>query len=212
VLEVTGEITVLDVLQVTGKEFLLPAFAVMFTVVYSSLALFYLTRVRRRRAEREFRLLRSISTGLSNGQVESVDDLVNVYRGITNTTTDDGVSYKAAVSRVLRRILVSLASDPEPSGQKQQLKFKIKTLLAHIESQTPFADLPVAERNLIIDARRFIEGNELQAAKQKVEDLANLIEARQDAYEKLQSANKWAVPLAAIGLVLTVVFGVMSLR
>jgi hypothetical protein len=212
VLEVTGEITVLDVLHVADKEFLLPAFAVMFTVVYFSLALFYLTRVRRRRAEREFRLLRSISTGLSNGQVDSVDDLVNVYRGITNTTTDDDVSYKAAVSRVLRRILVSLASDPEPTDQKHRLKFKIKALLAQIEAETPFADLPAAERNLVIDARRFIEGNELQAAKQKVEDLANLIEARQDAYEKLQSANKWAVPLAVIGMVLTVVFGVMSLR
>ena len=202
----------LDAFQTTDKDLILSAFAVMFTVVYVSVAFLYLTRRRRLRAEREFRLLRSISTGLSNGQVENVDDLVNVYRGITNTSIDDDVSYKSAVTRVLRRILVSLASDPEATSQKHQLKFKIKTLLAHIESETPFADLPAAERNLILDARRFIEGNELQAATQKVEDLANLIEARQDAYEKLQAANKWAIPLAVIGLVLTVVFGVMSLR
>jgi hypothetical protein len=91
------------------------------------------------------------------------------------------------------------------------LKIKIKELLRLIETETPFAGLPAAERNLVLDARKFIETNELGAATQKVDDLANLIEARQDAYEKLQSSNKWSVPLAIIGLVLTVVFGVMSL-
>jgi hypothetical protein len=199
-----------EILGALDKGFAIQAFTVMFTVIYISLAYLSVTRIRRRRIDREVRLREAISTGLLNDQVEGVDDLVNIYRGVTNASDDD-VSYKAGVSRILRRLLVSLATDPGADHAKRMLKHKIKGLLNQIEEETPFADLPAAERNLVIDAWNFIEKNELNAAKQKITDLAGLIEARQDGYEKLQSANKWAVPLAVIGLVLTVVFGVISL-
>jgi hypothetical protein len=199
-----------EFLGVWNKDFILSAFTVIFTVVYISFAYYYMTRLRRRRADRDQKLKDAISNGLVNGQVEGVDDLVNLYRGVTNSSDDD-VSYKAGVSRILRRLLVALASDSESTQPKRMLKIKIKELLRLIEAETPFADLPTAERNLILDARKFIHANELQAASQKIDGLANLIEARQDAYDKLQSANRWSVPLAVIGVVLTVVFGVMSL-
>jgi len=193
-----------------GRGVFVQALTAMFSVVYITFFAYFIIRTRKRRETREQHLLTAVTTGLVNGQVEGVDDLVNLYRGVTNSNDDD-VSYKAAVTRILRRLLVSLASDPQTGHSQHALKVKIKGLLQRIEAETPFAGLPTAERNLILDARRFIEGEELVAASQKVDDLANLIEARQDAYEKLQTANKWSVPLAVIGLVLTVVFGIMSL-
>ena len=41
--------------------------------------------------------------------------------------------------------------------------------------------------------------------------MAGLIEARQDSIERLEKSNKWAIPLAVIGLFLTIVFGVISI-
>ena len=192
------------------RNFALQAFTAVFTVVYASFALWAVTRIRRRRLERDGKLKDAISNGLVNGQVEGVDDLVNLYRGVTNSGDDD-ISYKSGVSRILRRLLVSLATDAGGDQERKSLKLKIKQLLSQIEQETPFADVPPAERNLIIDAQRFIEKNELNAAIQKIRDLGGLIEARHDAYVKLQSANKWSVPLAMIGLALTSVFGVISL-
>lgn len=192
------------------RNFALQAFTAVFTVVYASFALWAVTRIRRRRLERDGKLKDAISNGLVNGQVEGVDDLVNLYRGVTNSGDDD-ISYKSGVSRILRRLLVSLATDAGGDQERKSLKLKIKQLLSQIEQETPFADVPPAERNLIIDAQRFIEKNELNAAIQKIRDLGGLIEARHDAYVKLQSANKWSVPLAMIGLALTIVFGVISL-
>ena len=34
---------------------------------------------------------------------------------------------------------------------------------------------------------------------------------RQDALERLQASNKWSIPLTVVGLVLTVICGVISL-
>jgi len=164
----------------------------------------------RRRRERQTRLKRAVSIGLVNGQITGVDDLVNIYRGVTNASDDD-ISYKLGVTKILRSLLVTLASNSEAGRPETELRAKIKRLLAEIQQQTPFADVPAAERNLILDAREFIERNELNAAKQKIGDLAGLIEARNEAYTKLQSANKWSVPLAIVGLILTVVFGVASI-
>ncbi|HFK2882864.1 TPA: hypothetical protein ACGY73_000978 [Stenotrophomonas maltophilia] len=176
---------------------------------YVTLMLAAMITVARRKREREFRLRSAVSSGLINGQITGVDDLVNIYRGITNAADDD-VTYKAAVTKILRGLLVSLASNVRAGSVEDQLRLKIKNLLSEIQQQTPFADIPAAERNLILDARELIDKNELNAAKQKVGDLAGLIGARNDAYLKLQSANKWSVPLAIIGLILTILFGVGS--
>lgn len=196
---------------VLDEGFTFQAFIAAFTIVYISFMYLAVARIRKRRVNRDTRLKEAISSGLINNQVEGVDDLVNLYRGVTNSSDDD-VSYKASVSRVLRRLLVSLATDPGVDHGKKLLKHKIKGLLSQIDQETPFAEMPVAERNLVIDTQNFIDNKELNAAKQKVNDLASLIEARHDAYIKLQNANRWSIPLAAIGLVLTLIFGVISLR
>lgn len=193
-----------------GKGFALQAFTAAFIVVYASLVAWMMSYVRNRKRRRDAELLGAISSGLTNGQVEDVDDLVNLYRGIGNGAADD-VAYKASISRTLRKILVALAANRNSSSAEVELRGKIKSLLAKLEQDTPFSGVPTAERNLIIDAQEFINKAEPNAARQKINDLASMIEARQEAYARLQSANRWSVPLAVIGLILTVVFGVMSL-
>jgi len=44
----------------------------------------------------------------------------------------------------------------------------------------------------------------------KLSALAGLIETRQDSLEKVQDKNKWSVPLAIIGCILTAIFGIAS--
>ncbi len=197
-------------LGVFGKGFALQAFTAAFIVVYASLVAWMMSYIRTRKRRRDTELLGAISSGLTNGQVEDVDDLVNLYRGIVNGP-DDEVAYKVRISRALRKILVVLAADKNSATTEVELRTKIKSLLAKLEQDAPFSGVPTAERNLIIDAQEFVDKAEPNAAKQKINDLAGMIEARQEAYDRLQSANRWAVPLAVIGLVLTIVFGVISL-
>ncbi len=63
----------------------------------------------------------------------------------------------------------------------------------------------------MIDINQFIQVGDQPSAFRKLENLAGLIEARQDGFERLQNSNKWSVPLAVIGLILTIIFGVFSL-
>jgi len=171
----------------------------------------FLRRSRERRKERQVELHKAISKGLSAETLESVEDFINIYKGVHGLGADD-ISYRAGLGRTLREYLVHLVGDESIGAEKRRtMKVQVNLVLKQIESETPFADLPAAERNLIIDTQRFVNGGDSASANQKLQDLAGLIEARQDALERLQSSNKWSIPLAVIGLVLTVIFGVISL-
>ncbi len=172
---------------------------------------YFLTRARQRRRLKEFKLHNAISTGLSNETLTTVEDFVNVYKGVHGLGADD-ISYRAGLAKALREYIVQVVSDDEINPQQaNQLKSSASAILARIEAESPFADLPPAERNLLIDVSGFIQANDQQSALRKLEDLAGLIEVRQDSLERVQTSNKWSIPLAAVGLILTIIFGLISI-
>lgn len=179
---------------------------------YVFAAQYFLRISRERRNKRQETLHNAISKGLLNGALESVEDFVNVYKGVHGLSADD-ITYRAGLGRNLREYLVRLVSDDKMEAQEVRLlKEKINVILKQIEAEAPFADLPAAERNLIIDVQKFVGSGDVHSANQKLQDLAGLVEVRQDALERLQASNKWSIPLAIIGLVLTVIFGIVSLK
>jgi len=197
--------------EIMSKQVLVSIFAVIFTVMYGYAAKILLFKTRERRLQRKKELDDCISKGIRNRTIESVDDLILIYKGVYGHGADD-ISYRAGLSKTLRELLVGLLSGT--SSEKSEvlnIKNRIKQFIYQIESESPFANLPTAERNLIVDIQRFTSVGDIAASTEKLSDLAGLIEIRQDALDRLQNSNKWSIPLATIGLVLTIVFGVISL-
>lgn len=185
---------------------------VVAVAAYVFAAQYFLRISRERRNKRQEALHNAISRGLLNGALETVEDFVNVYKGVHGLSADD-ITYRAGLGRNLREYLVRLVSDDKMEAKDVRLlKEKINVILKQIEAEAPFADLPAAERNLIIDVQKFVGSGDVHSANQKLQDLAGLVEVRQDALERLQASNKWSIPLAIIGLVLTVIFGIVSLK
>jgi len=201
----------IDLSAVFTKQFFLFAFLIVFTVVYVFAAKRFLSSSQDRRRRRQEALYTAISQGFLKATVDAVEDLVNLYKGVHKLGADD-ISYRAGLSRTLREYLVDIVSSSSLDvAETKRLKDKATAILKEIEAQAPYADLPVAERNLLVDVERFVRAGDNISAAMKLQDLAGLIEVRSEEFERLQAANKWSVPLAVIGLVLTVVFGTISL-
>ncbi|WP_439887822.1 hypothetical protein ACSX1C_00800 [Pseudomonas sp. MBLB4123] len=193
------------------KESLIGVVTAIFTVIYVFAAQKFLLANRERRKTRETQLFDTISQGIRNGALESVEDLINVYKGVYTLGTDD-ISHRAGLAKVLREYIVKIVSDATIDSQEaKDLKEFATIVIKKIESESPFAELPAAERNLLLDVERFIKAADQASASAKLQDLAGLIEVRQDSMNRLQSSNKWSVPLAVIGLVFTIIFGIVSL-
>lgn len=193
------------------KELVAVIVGTIVTVLYAYTTKRFLLLSRRRKAALGFRLREAISHGLKSGTLTSVDDFVNIYKGVYGLGADD-VSYRAGLAKALRQYIVEIVSDEElEPAAAVRLKDAATDILSRIEAESPFAEVPAAERNLLLDVSRFARSNDHASVIRKLEDLAGLIEVRQDSLERVQASNKWSIPLATIGLILTVVFGVISL-
>jgi len=180
-------------------------------LLYVLTVLIVLIRYRNRKTAPRQRLWEALGKGLRSGAVATVEDVVNIYKGIHGLGGEDQ-SYRAGLTHDLREYLVSVVSEKDRKGEAAKAtKEKVTAIINAIEQEDPFSDLPAAERDMLMDVQRLLDQGDAKTAKRKLRDLAGLIEVRQEALEKLQASNRWSVPLAVVGMILTVIFGIVSL-
>lgn len=178
-------------------------FLIYVVVVYT-----LIFRNKRRSYEKRMRLIDAISAGVDNETLCSVEDFVNIYKGIYGINSN----YQRGLPRVLRKYTVNLvsASKQDASVVKKRKEF-INNIIKQIEAEIPFSNLPATERNLVLDIIHFIKENDEASATNKIEDLAGLIQVRQESLNRVEAMNKWSIPLAIIGSILTILFGIISI-
>jgi hypothetical protein len=188
--------------------------------------LFFMTKILRQMLEstitmktnvtdkRKEKLFKTLIEGFKINAINSLDDVINIYKGISGLSTED-LDYKYGLSRRLRQFLVELLSKNLGENLDDNLIAKVKNEITDFiktnEINSPYSDLPTAERNALYDLTDYLERNEVDSSKRKVVEIAGMIQARNDDLNKIKNINKWTVPLSIVGLVLTIVFGVLAL-
>ena len=196
------------------SEFIMPAVITVFTVMYSFAVTYLLRRRRERRKEEQRNFHKTLVAGFKSGAIVSMDDIVNIYKGVSGISSDD-TGYRYGLSRQLRKFLVDLVSkdlDPElEDSDVVQWKDKISNFIKTNEEISPYADLPPAERSVLNDISAFLEKDDFDSSKRKLAELGGMIQARHDDILKIQNVNKYSVPLSVIGMILTIAFGLVAI-
>ncbi|MCG9792994.1 hypothetical protein [Flavobacterium algicola] len=189
-------------------------FAIIFTVIYFYAATFVLKKFRERRIKRKNTFIETFIKGVSDNTIENSEDLLNIYSGITNLSTED-LSSKKDLNEWLREILAKLINKEvgQDFSVEQTIltKRKITDFLRINETASPFSDLPDTERNIINDISSYNKTGDSESINRKINELSSVIITRHEQQNKIESLNKWSIPLAIIGLFLTIVFGILSI-
>jgi hypothetical protein len=154
----------------------------------------------------------TLTRGIDTKKITTLKDCVDVVKGITGTLEEDGA--KSILAAWLPRYLVRLISEqvtftqPVKSNDAKEI---VSGFIRELEVSDPFAQLPSAERGVINDIHRAVESDNKMLAEAKIKDLASLVEARIEDQNKIQRINKYSTPLAIVGVILTVLFGIISL-
>ncbi|WP_298146610.1 hypothetical protein [Flavobacterium sp.] len=197
-----------------NKEQFISIFTVVFTVVYAFAATYLLKSIRERKAQRKNTFIETFIKGISENTIENSEDLLNIYSGITNLSTED-LTNKQDLNRWLREILAKLVNKEVGKDfsveQTIQIKSKITEFIKRNETTTPFTDLPDTERNIINDISTYNKAGDKESINRKINELSSVIITRHEQQKKIESLNKWSIPLAVIGLILTVIFGILSI-
>lgn len=171
-------------------------------------------KTQEKRAKRKQEFFNALKEGFKTSSLTTIDDIVDIYKGVSGSGTDD-FDYRYGLSRQLREFLVELISKKmdESLGDEtiRDWKVKLSEFIKKNEEMSPYADLPPTERNILNDMTTFIDKNDMESLKRKTSELSGIIQAKHDDLNKVRNLNKWTVPLSIIGLVLTVIFGILAL-
>lgn len=190
----------------------------LITVMYVYCATIFMIIFKKRRLRRNKKFYKTLSNGFKDGNIESPQDIRNIFNGIFNLSCDiDDSVHCNKIVNLLRKYLVQFinnedeASDPNIICKTNcNIKKKVTEFIDYYEKQYPYSDLPIAEMNILNDINVFIANNDVESIKRKINELAGIIQVRNDDIKGLKNSNKWSIPLAVIGLILTIIFGILS--
>ena len=117
------------------------------------------------------------------------------------------------VSNMLQDVLVAINDTSENKNieKRDEINEKIKHLIVEERTVAPFENLPEEERRLMRSLRDSIKHSDESSIKFYFEELNTAISVRHEEYTRAMKVNKWSVPLAFIGVLLTIVFGIIGI-
>ena len=165
-----------------SKDIILSIGVVLYFTVYIT-AINYLIRSRKRRqSERKQKFFKTLIEGLKSGSISSLNDVVNIYKGIFGFSVED-LNFRYSLSRLLREFLVSLISKDGKTindSISNDLILRWKEMLTEFINQnekiSPYAVLPETERNILTDISVIIEKNDFENDKYLQKYLDNSID------------------------------------
>lgn len=151
--------------------------------------------------------------GLEMKTINSLEDVYNIYKGINDYDLENE-NYRYSLNKLLRKFLVKLQLQEVGNLTPEQIKEwkdKIDVFIQKNEELSPFSEIPQAERGMMNDILAFLDTNDTEAIRRKLIELSSTIQLRKEELDKIEKLNKWSIPLAVVGLFLTIIFGIASL-
>ncbi len=186
----------------------------IFAVTYFITSIFILGRLRERKKQKRDKFFNTLLDGLKLDLVKSSDDLVNIYKGVTNLSGEN-LSYRYGLNTWLRQFLVEIINEQSvlelSTEDIHKFKSKICEFIKNNDEISPFSDLPETERSILNDIGAFLANNDSDSIKRKIKELGSIIQTRYEEHKKLERNNKWSIPLAVIGLILSLVLGIIPI-
>ncbi len=87
----------------------------------------------------------------------------------------------------------------------------LRDVIDDLSDQVPFSDLPRAERELMTEILLLIKNSQEENEREgqlfinKLHDLGYIVKARYEDNKKLRDTTKWSVPLAIIGIAVSLI-------
>ncbi|MFK5947599.1 MAG: hypothetical protein QM500_02370 [Methylococcales bacterium] len=172
-----------------------------------------LNRITERKETEEKRFLKALSAGIKSGVITEFSDIENIYKGVIASIGDEEVN-RARLAKWLRAYLLQIFEneiDEKNRDLIKSIKKEITEYINQVEKASPHVGLPDLERSIVRDIEAYLNSDQKDGVSRKLDELVAAIQVREDSFKKMESTNKWAVPLSVVGLILTLIFGISSI-
>jgi len=119
-------------------------------------------------------------------------------------------SQKLITADVLEDYLTKLSVRAPETQNASHIDY-VRNLLRHEREHRPYESLPDDEKRLLRAVADAIEHDDKESMRFHVRELAAVLAVRSQSNAWIRKMNQWSVPLAVVGLILTVVFGIAGI-
>lgn len=176
--------------------------------------LFYSFSVRKYKLQNKMLFYNTLISGIESGLVKDYKGMINLYKGCVNMNTEN-INYRNGLTKWLRELLPELMQKEPDLNFQEENKSKLVSIISNFieenESTSPFSDLPDIERNILTDITIYMKNNDSESSSRKINELSSVILTRYNEQKRAQNINRYSIPLAILGVGLTIIFGVLSL-
>ncbi len=194
-------------------------YGTIFSILYFAAIFLLKIYIIHKRKKHESNFLKTLSSSLKSQSIETLNEVINIYKGtFCIDTIDDSSTHFIQVCSLLRKFYVDLVNRTGATSNFSNLydyshkaEKTITNLIDECKKAFPYADLPSDERMLLLDINKMIENNELTNVNQKLKELSLTMQARDTEIRKTRQINIVSLTIAIIGIILTIFFGVISI-
>lgn len=115
---------------------------------------------------------------------------------------------------LLEEYLGNLLDDPEYQEKKEAIVAKydcVTNFIIILKEEKPFSDVPNEERRLLNALKDSASRNDSSQVLSILNELGSVLNIRNKTYQKAAKLNRATVPLAIVGLIVTILFGIFSI-
>lgn len=121
----------------------------------------------------------------------------------------DGALLKYGYISTLEDYLVHITTDNDKKNDK--FYRSIFTALENEKKQEPYSNLPTEERRILVNLDASIRIHDAQTALSNLSSLNDVLRMSNEHREKIEKQNRWAIPFSIVGVILTILFGIISI-
>lgn len=196
-----------------GVNFFMQIMIVLIFGLYLVVLYIFLNYKFKRMIKRKEDFHDKLTKALQMGTIESIDDIFNLYKGINDYNSPND-RYRNSVNTLLRSYIVGILDLPNEQVNQEEVKTWKETISNYIkinEEESPFSNLPDAERNIVNDILMYLNTGNNTGVKTKIKEISVHIQSKSEKIIDLEKKYKTSGITAVIGLILTVLFGIASL-
>jgi len=150
-------------------------------------------------------LFKMIDSNLSNSLIQDKEDIILLLNSVNREYYKD-----FSLASVIEDY-IAYRSDKDDGGILKNNYELLKSIIKIENEEKPFSNIPDQERRLLRAIDDSVKHNDIDSISYHLQELNSVISTRTKIYQRTNAINRWSIPAAIIGILLTVIFGIMSL-
>jgi disulfide oxidoreductase YuzD len=137
----------------------------------------------------------------------NIETIKKIFNSIDRKS--NGLLFKYGFINVLEDYSVSLITDTAQINN-DNLYFIIELINDELRGE-PFNNLKSEQRRILLNLQRAVKNSNIETGLYNLNELNDILRIQNEREYNLERQNAWSIPLAIIGILTSLVFGIISL-